>query len=203
VWDLEPEAADNEAPDIAPAAPSTLAPDSNALPPLPERPLKRREGQSTGSNRAKTRLLGFHGEAPVQDIFAMSAATGAVAEPTFPIGWIVVIDGPGRGASFTLTAGLSTVGRDANQTVSLDFGDGSISRENHIAIAYDEEDCRTYVGHGGKSNIVRLNDQPLLTTQDLKDGDTLRIGKTTLRFVAFCGETFNWAGPEGARADDA
>ena len=108
----------------------------------------------------------------------------------------MVVDGPGRGASFTLTAGLSTIGRDSTQTVTLDFGDTSISRERHASVAYDEEDNCAYVGHGGKSNIVKLNDKPLLSTEELNGGDTIRIGKTVLRFVAFCTPEFNWMAEE-------
>ncbi|WP_190325643.1 FHA domain-containing protein [Salipiger aestuarii] len=141
--------------------------------------------------RARTRLLGFHGDA-APDVVADQPAAPSAAAPRFPIGWLVVVDGPGRGASFTLTTGLSSVGRDAGQTVSLDFGDDAISREGHMSIAHDHQDGRTWVGHGGKANIVRLNDRPLLTTEELHGGDILRIGKTLLRYVALCDQGFSW-----------
>lgn len=144
------------------------------------------------SQRTKTRLLGFHDDSGPEDVFATEPVVAGAAAPRFPIGWIVVLDGPGRGASFTLTTGLSTIGRDADQTITLDFGDTAISRQNHVAIAHDDEENHTYVGHGGKSNIVRHNDQPLLTTETLANGDTIRIGKTVLRFVALCGGGFSW-----------
>ena len=127
------------------------------------------------------------------DVFAADPTQTSSAEPHFPIGWLVVVEGPGRGASFTLTAGLSTIGRDLNQTVTLDFGDTSISRERHASVAYDEDENCAYVGHGGKSNIVKLNSKPLLTTEELKHGDVLKIGKTVLHFVGFCTQDFNWA----------
>ncbi|MGR3454104.1 FHA domain-containing protein [Pseudooceanicola sp.] len=178
IWDLEP-------PAETPAAP----------PPRPEpAPLARAEVHklSPAAARNKTRLLGFHGDDLTRDVFAARAAPAPTAAPRFPVGWLVVVDGPGRGASFTLLQGLSTIGRGTDQTVALDYGDTSISRYNHASIAYDEQDNLIYVGHGGKSNIVRLNDRPLLSTEELRDGDHLRIGKTTLRFVAFCGPEFNW-----------
>ena len=201
IWDIEADAAQQQTGDHGPQAhhrPTTelkpMVTDTVAMEaPKAERPV---------SSRPKTRLLGFHGEAPVPDIFDQPTAGGPARDPQFPVGWIVVVDGPGRGASFTLTAGLSTVGRDPGQTVALDFGDASISREQHVAIAYDEEENRTFVGHGGKSNIVRLNDKPLLTTEDLNDGDTIRIGKTVLRYVAFCNDAFTWADPKAADAAD-
>ncbi|MEP3637505.1 MAG: FHA domain-containing protein [Paracoccaceae bacterium] len=148
------------------------------------------------SERVKTRLLGFHADKENADLFAAAVTKADGNEPRFPIGWLVITEGPGLGASFTLTSGLSTIGRDMNQSVSLDFGDTSISRERHVSIAYDDEENRVYVGHGGKSNIVRHNSKPLLTTEELSHGDTIKIGKTQLSFVAFCTPDFSWKGIE-------
>ncbi|MGP6088944.1 FHA domain-containing protein [Antarctobacter jejuensis] len=185
VWDIDP--VETPAPPRAPSAPVSALAQSAASaygtePSAAPRP---------ASTRAKTRLLGFHSDAE-PDVMDTAPAAAASEAPRFPIGWLVVIDGPGRGASFTLTAGLSTIGRDVDQTVTLDFGDAAISRERHVAIAHDEDENRTYVGHGGKANIVKLNDKPLLTTEELKDQDCIRIGKTRLRFVAFCSAEFSW-----------
>ena len=144
------------------------------------------------AGRARTRLLGFTGgAAPAAD--PMSGPVAAPQAQQFPTGWIVVADGPGRGHFFALFNGVSTVGRDENQAIALAFGDMTISRENHAAIAYDNEDKQFYVGHGGKSNIIRLNGRPVLSTEPLTHGDSLRIGETVLRFVALCGADFEWA----------
>ena len=145
------------------------------------------------AGRVKTRLLGFQSaEDPTNKVFEEKKNGEANAAAMFPVGWIVVIDGPGRGASFALQAGASQIGRGDDQAVKLDFGDTSISRENHAAIAYDDEQNKFFIGHGGKSNLVRLNDMPVLSTEPLSNDDTIRIGETTLKFVAFCGEKFVW-----------
>ena len=60
------------------------------------------------------------------------------------------------------------------------------------AIAYDAEQNRFFLGHGNKSNIVRRNGMPVLSTEEIVNGDTIRIGKTSLRFVALCGPDFRW-----------
>ena len=155
-----------------------------------------------GAGRVKTRLLGFQSDgAGPRDVFAEAAAQGTVrtenlapASPVeFPAGWIVVIDGPGRGASFTLRSGVSQIGRGEEQAVRLDFGDTSISRNNHAAVAFDDEQSKFFLGHGGKSNLVRLNGRPVLSTEEMSDGDIIRIGETTLKFVALCDEGFTWA----------
>ncbi len=155
-----------------------------------------RAGRTAG--RVKTRLLGFQAEEDAaKDVFEDKPAAPAEAKgdaPTlFPAGWIVVIDGPGRGACFTLQAGVSQIGRGEEQVVRLDFGDTSISRNNHAAVAYDDEQGKFFLGHGGKSNLVRLNGAPVLSTEEMTSGDEIRIGETVLKFVSLCGEGFTWA----------
>ena len=93
-----------------------------------------------------------------------------------------------------MKSGVSQIGRDAQETVSIDFGDLSISRKNHASVAYDPDDHSFYVGHGGKANIVRLNGKPVLSTEQIKDGDVLKIGETSLRLKTLCDEDFNWSG---------
>lgn len=187
IWDLDPP--------VSPAKPISGGHDK-------EPPARNGQSQSNAS-RAKTRLLGFHGTTPVEDVFSGKTELTAAQTNAYPIGWLVLVDGPGRGASFTLSAGLSTVGRDPDQSVSLDFGDAAISRSQHVAIAYDSEENRTFIGHGGKQNIVRLNGKPLLTTEVLNDRDEIRIGKSTLRFISLCDASFSWDGAEGVADERA
>lgn len=143
------------------------------------------------SGRVKTRLLGFNPEnVGVADPFKKEQSSKG---DSFPVGWIVVVAGPGRGASFALHDGVSKIGRGDDQTVPLNFGDNSISRENHVAIAYDVEQNAFFIGQSGRANIVRLNNKPLLSTEQLRSGDQIRVGETTLRLAALCSEGFSWA----------
>lgn len=151
------------------------------------------------ARRVRTRMLGFDHDAAIVDPIDKAAAQASPQGARFPVAWIVVADGPGRGHSFTLHSGVSTIGRGDDQTVVLDLGDTSISREKHAAIAYDDEANSFFLGHGGKSNIVRLNGRPVLSTEDLRHGDMIRIGETTLRFVALCGDGFVWEGAGHAK----
>jgi hypothetical protein len=153
--------------------------------------------------RAKTRLLGFDtSDGQVVDLFNGQAAAEAAPDTRFPVGWIVVAKGPGYGESFTLKAGMSAIGRGEDQAVSLDFGDTAVSRSNHAAIVYDPETSQFFLGHGGKSNIVRLNGQPVISNEVLNTGDLIRLGETTLRFVALCGADFGWDGSGGEEEAD-
>ncbi|MDW4550648.1 FHA domain-containing protein [Defluviimonas sp. D31] len=174
---------------VAPPAPAAdPAPVAVAADPAPASAPRR-------SSRVKTTFLGFdRSGGRVAELFADGATSAPVTgRSEFPFGWVVVVKGPGRGASFTLQAGVSQIGRGDDQAIQLDFGDTNISRSNHAAIAFDDEERKFYLGHGGKANIVRLNGKPVLSTEHLQDGDLIRIGETTLSFVAFCDEDFNWA----------
>ena len=156
------------------------------------------------AGRVKTRLLGFGNDfGGEKDLFA---ADGAPIQPTqakFPVGWMVIVSGPGRGTAFSLFNGVSQIGRGEDQAVRLDFGDNSISRANHAAVAYDPEQQGFFLGHGGKANLVRLNGSPVLSTEPLLNGALIRIGETTLRFVGLCGDDFSWGDTQDGEGDNA
>lgn len=142
--------------------------------------------------RNKTRLLGFE-HSTGAETEALPAAVAPTQQAKFPVGWILVVDGPGRGTCFTLEAGMSQIGRGEDQAIQLDFGDMAISRVNHAAIVYDTKTHGFMLGHGGKKNVVRRNGTPVIANEALASGDEISIGETTLRFVRLCDETFNWS----------
>jgi FHA domain len=152
--------------------------------------------------RSKTRILGFEMQpasvVPLFDDGDRSPVPVAPAAPgqgyvMFPTGWVIVKKGPGRGTAFALAQGVSQIGRGSDQTIALDFGDMAISRQNHAAVAYDAGTHRFHIGHGGKSNLVRLNGRPLLSTEVIGDGDEIQIGETTLLVKVLCSPSFNWS----------
>lgn len=198
IWDLEGDDTASAAPSsmpepVAPIPPAAAAPVQTPAPvptpasaPIPPVAAPPATATNPGPSRAKTRIIGFH----TADITANAAA--AAKGPAYPAGFLVVIDGPGRGAHFIVTTHVSTIGRGEDQDVSLDFGDESISRSGHASVMYDPEQNCFFLGHGNKANAVRRNGMPVLATEKLDHGDDIRIGKTTLRFHAFCGADFTW-----------
>lgn len=144
-------------------------------------------------SRGKTRAQADEPPAnAVVDLFNPDVAVVQSTRPKFPVGWLVVVDGPGRGTFFTLMSGMSQIGRGGDQTIQLNFGDEEISQDNHAVIAYDTEQHEFLLGHGGRSKIVRLNDRLVLSTESLKNADQIRIGETTLKLVVLCDEKFSW-----------
>ncbi len=186
--DIEAEQAEEtiEAPEAI--TPEPAAPEPVVAEAAPKAPEKRRVG------RVKTRLLGFeHSDNnPGANLFDPVNAHKKVEQQRFPVGWFVVVEGPGRGEAFALHAGMSQIGRGDDQAVQLDFGDETISRDNHAAIVYDIETHTFLMGHGGKANVVRLNSKPLICTEEVKNSDLIRIGETTLRLVVLCNAEFHW-----------
>lgn len=180
IWDLEDST--TETPADPPLSSAVLADALSDLDPKPPAPVK--------GGRAKTRILGFHAEALGSVGEAVDQAPKA--GPVFPAGFLVLVEGPGRGAFFAVTTQVSSIGRGSDQDIALDFGDESISRTGHASVMYDAEQERFFLGHGNKANAIRRNGSPVLATEEMVHGDTIRIGKTTLRFHAFCGADFTW-----------
>ncbi len=182
IWEMEEEA--------APPAPV----------PTPARDIAADAGARRRATRTKTRVLGFEAQhASVVPLFDEGRMDESI-EPgdkagvvMYPTGWLVIKEGPGRGAAFPVMRGVSQIGRGSDQTIALDFGDMAISRQHHAAIAYDPSNHQFHVGHGGKSNLVRLNGKPLLSTAVAGDGDEIQIGETTLVLKVLCTSDFNWS----------
>ena len=199
-WDIDDEDddyADDYAEDDFDDTPAAVAP-----PVAVPTPSAGRSGRQAG--RVKTRLLGFHhSDGAAGDMFDQTKAAEPQSHTQFPVGWIVVVNGPGRGACFTLFDGVSQIGRGDDQAITLDFGDTTISRSNHAAVAYDTEQHKFFLGHGGKSNLVRLNNRPLLSTEELGTADLIRLGETTLRFIPLCDDEFNWESKDQGDTDNA
>lgn len=118
------------------------------------------------------------------------SADFTIADPV--VGWLVVVEGPGRGASLNIGYGNNRIGRAPTENVSLDFGDEEISRENHATVTFDGRHRRYYVLPGQGRNLVYVNDQPVMTPVELNGGEEILLGQTKLRFVPFCGKTFDW-----------
>lgn len=184
VWNLESEFAEPEtAADAADKPPAVSGVELTA-------------GRRFG--RVRTRLIGYEhaaGESAAPDpADAPERGIGA----RFPVGWLAVVEGPGLGATFALAPGVATIGRGEDQTVRLDFGDTSISRTGHAAIAYDAETRGFFIGQGGKANAVRLNGRTVTGTEPLAHGDLVTVGETVLALAALCGPDFSWEEGEGA-----
>lgn len=120
-------------------------------------------------------------------------AIATTSEIELPVGWLTVVSGPGRGRFQAVYVGMNSIGRDDTNRIPIDFGDDAVSRKEHCFLTYDDESGDFWIQHGGKSNLVRLNDAPVLAPTRTKNGDCIRLGGTELRFTALCSDDFNWS----------
>jgi hypothetical protein len=143
--------------------------------------------------------------APAPQPVAAAPAQAATLPIEPVVGWLVIVKGPGRGTAREIVTGRNGIGSASGQDILLDFGDPAIAPQGHAYIVYDDE-AREFVVEDGKQKIVvRLNGKLLTETMPIGDGDELRIGATTLRFVALCGTDFDWGEetkPEAAMPAD-
>lgn len=136
-----------------------------------------------------TTIIGY------ESVPGLSSGTGAAKTHNEPIvGWLVVLDGPGKGNHRPIFNGSNTIGRNTNQRIPLDFGDSSISGEQQAFLVYDSKKRQfQIVPNLGRPNLVHLNDSALLTNAELKARDKVTMGQTTLLFVPLCGPDFDWS----------
>jgi hypothetical protein len=161
----------------------TLRPDKKAAggpPPLP----------AAGEDDEKTRVYFRSTDA--------DEASPAPAENFSPtVGWLVVMAGPGRGNSVALGFGMNHIGRSASNRVFLDFGDEEISRKTHTTLTYDPRGKKFYIQPGpDATNLTYVGEEPnvkpVLTPTEIFGGETIVLGRTKLKFIAFCGLNFSW-----------
>ena len=66
------------------------------------------------------------------------------------------------------------------------------NRQGCIAFVFDGRHRRFYLLPGQGRNLVYVNDQPVMSPQELSGGEEILLGQTKLRFVPFCGKSFDW-----------
>lgn len=109
------------------------------------------------------------------------------------VGWLVIVDGPGKGADFRIVAGINSVGKGGNARISLEFGDKGIEAGAHCRVTFDPRSGGFYLSPGDGRFICYTNNKPVLSALELEPMQDIVLGNTTLRFVPFCSPNFNWA----------
>jgi hypothetical protein len=162
---------------IAPPTPSPAPAPGVAVAPVIQPPMA---AKPIASDPGHTRILGYSG-----------SVEGLKTDPV--VGWLVVLDGPGKGNFRAVYSGSNTIGRSSSQRIPIDFGDDSISSEKQAFLVYDGRK-RQYqlVPNLERPNLVHLNDSALLANAEIKAHDKVTLGRTTLLFVPLCGPDFDW-----------
>jgi hypothetical protein len=146
-----------------------------------------------GESEEKTKLVGPARRAVKTETPSAETTTSSDGGELDPVvGWLVVLAGPGRGNARRLGYGQNSLGRDKGERVSLDFGDGSISRSKHAFVLYEPRKRQFYLRPGDGANLTYLNGDLLADSRPLNPADVIEVGATKLRFVPLCGPDFDW-----------
>jgi len=106
------------------------------------------------------------------------------------VGWLVCLAGPERGRDYRLHAGQNHLGRGYGMDVVIS-DDPKVVRERHCSFVYEPVKNLFFVVPGEGTNSY-LNKSLLAASAELRDGDLIDVGDTTLVFVSFCKEGFTW-----------
>lgn len=147
------------------------------------------DGEHTKLFRPK-RAAADTGTAAAASAAAGSSGDQRIEDPV--VGWLVVVEGPGKGSSLRLGYGMNPIGRSSDERVPLTFGDEEISRKGHAMVTYDPRGRKFYLQHGGGTNLTYLGDQPVLQPTELTGRETIGVGNTRMVFVPFCSAQFDW-----------
>lgn len=110
------------------------------------------------------------------------------------VAFVIVVGGPGLGASRPVFEGNNSIGRGPSNRVPLDFGDETISSDEQAYIRYDSVDRSfLFVPNLAKTNVVSVNDKRPTGAVELKPMDIVTFGRTQVAFLPFCGPEFDWS----------
>jgi hypothetical protein len=126
-------------------------------------------------------------------ITANSDSTESLTLPA--VGWLVIVEGPGKGKDFRLIQGNNKIGRDKGMEVCLDLGvesDSSVSRDSHAIVVYDNHNNEFFIERGDSRNLPMINGKTIRRDSDLVAGDVIELGNTKLKFMPFCSDSFHW-----------
>ena len=151
-------------------------------------------GRSDGEERTRLNTGGRTRQKGTQPSEEHAEKADGMNDPV--VGWLAIVEGPGKGKAMQLGYGSNSIGRGETARVKLNFGDDLISRGGHAVVTYDPRGRKFYVQHGGGTNLTYLNGGPVLTPTELPALSHINIGNTILRFVPLCGDEFDWQDTE-------
>jgi pSer/pThr/pTyr-binding forkhead associated (FHA) protein len=94
---------------------------------------------------------------------------------------LTIVEGPGAGNSVSVFTGTNQIGRGDDMRVQINFGDDTISRQQHAVLTFDAKNLEVRVYDGGKPGGLWVNGTRVTSDQAVKAGDLIKLGETTLK----------------------
>jgi len=99
------------------------------------------------------------------------------------VGKLTIVEGPGAGQSVNIYTGTNQIGRGDDMRVQINFGDDTISRQQHAVITFDSKALEVRIYDGGKPGGLWVNGARITADEAIKFGDTIKLGETTLKLT--------------------
>lgn len=115
---------------------------------------------------------------------------GENTQQDYITGWLVCIDGPEKGRDYRLHYGFNRIGRSYQMDVCIEE-DMQVTRDNHCSVVYDLKENEFSVSPS-TGTLTYLNNQILMESKKINDGDRIRVGQSTLELVVFCKGGRKW-----------
>jgi pSer/pThr/pTyr-binding forkhead associated (FHA) protein len=94
---------------------------------------------------------------------------------------LTITDGPGAGNTVSIFSGTNQIGRGDDMRVQINFGDDTISRQQHAVITFDMKNLEVRIYDGGRPGGLWVNGERITADAQVKLGDLIKLGETTLR----------------------
>lgn len=108
------------------------------------------------------------------------------------VGWLVIVEGPGKGNDLKIYNGFNTIGRGSGNRIVLNFGDMTVTENKHASLLYDHEENKFFVAHNEGKALTKVNGKLVAGLTELASYDRIKIGETIAMFVPLCGDNFTW-----------
>ena len=107
------------------------------------------------------------------------------------VGWLVGLEGPCAGKSYSLREQRNFIGRSPAMDIVLSEDDQT-AEDRHAIITYVPKSRKFYAQPGASRQLYEVNGEAVIDTKVLSADDRLAIGASVFRFVPLCGEAFGW-----------
>ena len=107
------------------------------------------------------------------------------------VGWLVGLEGPCAGKSYSLREQRNFIGRSPAMDIVLSEDDQT-AEDRHAIITYVPKSRKFYAQPGASRQLYEVNGEAVIDTKVLSADDRLTIGASVFRFVPLCGEAFGW-----------
>jgi hypothetical protein len=107
----------------------------------------------------------------------------------YVVGWLVALNGPGRGESYPVRMGRNVLGRDRKSDISINDDQAS---SHHADLVFRPEERRFILMDHNSTNGTYVNESEIEPRRDLSGKEVIRIGSHRFLFMPLCHEGFHW-----------